>query len=283
MENRICYNIDETKPEKMEGKSMRKGVQAFTVRDFLNDREQCRESYKKIADIGYDCVQTWAPPFMPQRELKDMLKEFYLTNCSGGGDFEQMKAGGKAIAEAVAGARLFDTAYICVGTIPVEYRYTQDGVKRYAHSLNAIAAELKKEGCSLMYHHHALEFYSFGGGLHGMDILTQETDPESVLFMLDTHWLVSGGVNPATWIRKMKGRIPIIHFKDYSITVGAEKIEDVVKTFAEIGEGNIDWPPVVDACRDAGVEYVIVEQDTCKGDPFDSIRISYENMCKLGI
>ena len=53
-------------------------------------------------------------------------------------------------------------------------------MKRYAHELNGIAAKLKKEGCALIYHHHALEFFSLGGGLNGMDVLVGETDPEGV-------------------------------------------------------------------------------------------------------
>ena len=262
---------------------MRKGVQAFTVREFFKDREQCRETYRKIAKIGYDCVQTWAQPFMTVQETQDMLDEFGLINCSGGASYENLKAGGSAITEAAKNARIYKTPYLFIGTLPEEFRYTQDGVKRYAHSLNAIAAELKKEGCSLMYHHHALEFYSFGGGLTGMDILTAETDPEGIYFVLDTHWLASGGVDLIYWIRKMKGRMPIIHFKDYAITDGANKIEQVQRIFAEVGEGNINWPPIVEATRESGVEFVVVEQDICKGDPFDSIGISYKKLCELGV
>ena len=262
---------------------MKRGLQAFTVRDFFKNKEQTRETYRKIAAIGYDSVQTWAPPFMTNRELKEVLDDCGLVNCSTGAGFDELKSGGEAISKAVQTARLFNVKYISVGTLPEACRYTVDGIKRYACELNGIAAELKKEGCALIYHHHALEFYSFGGGLNGMDILVSETDPEGVHFVLDTHWLASSGVDPVHWIKKVKGRMSIIHFKDYGITEGAVKIEDVHKSFAEVGEGNINWPPIVQACRDAGVEYVIVEQDTCKGCPFDSIKISYDNLVKLGV
>ena len=262
---------------------MKKGVQAFTVRDFFGDRDQCRETYRKIADIGYDSIQLGTPRCMTVQETKDMLDEFGLFNCSTGMNYEKYLDDASVIGGAVANARIFGTKYITVGTLPEENRYTLDGIKRYAHSLNNIAAELKKEGCFLMYHHHALEFYSFGGGLNGMDILTGETDPDGVLFVLDTHWLAAGGVDLTYWIRKMKGRVPIIHFKDYGIEEGAPKIESVCKTFAEIGEGNINWPPVVDACREAGVECVIVEQDHCKRDPFESLKISFKKLVELGV
>ena len=262
---------------------MKRGLQAFTVRDFFKDKAQARETYQKIAAVGYESVQTWAPHFMTEVELKEMLDDCGLVNCSTGSDFETMKAGGAAITEAVKSAQLFNVKYISVGTLPEPYRYSLDGIKRYAHDLNGIAAELKKEGCVLLYHHHALEFYSFGGGINGMDILVNETDPEGVYFMLDTHWLAASGVDPVHWINKVRGRMSIIHFKDYGIVEGAVKIEDVQKCFAEVGEGNINWLPIIQACRDIGVEHVIVEQDTCKGCPFDSIKISYDNLIKLGV
>ncbi|MCL2421360.1 MAG: sugar phosphate isomerase/epimerase [Defluviitaleaceae bacterium] len=261
---------------------MKKGVQAFTVRDFLTTPEQCRESFGKIAEMGYDSVQAWPTGGMTAQQMQDMLAELGLENCSGGGDFKEMAAG-RGIAEAVAAARSFNTKYIGVDTLPEENRYTKDGLKRYADALNKIAAELKKEGCALLYHHHALEFYSLGDGVTGMDILTEETDPEGVYWTLDTHWLTSGGVDPVHWIKKLKGRVPIIHFKDYGIVEGAVGIEEVRKSFAEVGEGNINWPPIVAACKETGIEYVIVEQDICKGNPFDSLRTSYKNLCKFNV
>jgi len=261
---------------------MKKGVQAFTVRNFLGSPEQCRESYKKIADMGYDSVQAWAAGGMTARETQDLLTELGLINCSGGGSFEAMLKGGAAISEAVETAKIYNSKYIGVGTLPNEYRYTKDGFKRYAAGLNNIAAELKKEGCALLYHHHALEFFSFGDE-NGMDIMVRETDPNGVYWTLDTHWLVSGGVDPVQWIKNLKGRVPIIHFKDYGIAEGAVKIEDVEKCFAEVGQGNINWPPIVEAVKETGVEYVIVEQDICKGDPFDSLKISFDNLVKFGV
>ena len=263
---------------------MKKGAQVFTVRDFLKTPEQVRESYKKIADMGYDSVQGWASAGMTDQETQDMLTELGLVNCSAGGDFEGMLKGGQAIADAIKSAEIYKTKYVGVSSMSEEYRYTPDGHKRYAAALNKIGADLKKEGgCGVLYHHHAFEFFSFGDGVNGMDILTDETDPETVFWTLDTHWLASGGVDLIYWIKKMEGRVPIIHFKDYGIVKGAVKIEDVVKCFAAVGEGNINWPAVVQACHDTGIEYVIVEQDICPGDPFDCLQISYNNLVKYGV
>ena len=47
-----------------------------------------------------------------------------------------------------------------------------------------------------------------------MDIMAKESDPEYLGFELDVHWLQRGGVNPLEWIKKLEGRIKIIHIKD---------------------------------------------------------------------
>jgi sugar phosphate isomerase/epimerase len=164
-------------------------------------------------------------------------------------------------------------------------RQNLDGYKQFAADMNKIGKELQKEGCGLLYHNHPLEFYSFGGGKHGMDILFDETDPSCVFFSLDTHWLASGGVNPVDWIYKAKGRMPIIHFKDYAIGGGAQMVEGVCKLFAEVGEGNLNWEKIVKACHDTGIEHAIVEQDWYwrDGSPFKSLEISYNNMIKFNV
>lgn len=262
---------------------MKRGVQMFTVRDFLKDKNQMRESMKKIKAIGYDSIQGWAPPFMTVREYKELSDEAGLENCSSGGNYHELLTEPPAIAKAVENARILGVNLISIDTLPEAMRNHEDGFHKYAEGANKIAAELKKEGMKLLYHSHALEFLSLGGGRKGMDILMDETDPDAFHFCMDTHWLTAGGVSVVDWILKAKGRMSIVHFKDYAIGGGAEKIESVCKQFAEVGEGNIDWAKVIDACNQIDVEFAIVEQDVCPGNPFDSLSTSYKNMLKFGV
>ena len=262
---------------------MNKGATVFTVRDYANDKGQYEKTLKKIKEIGYESVQCGTPPFLGEPEHKAMLDAAGLESCSAYAGLEQMRDDPEALKKAVAAAKIYGVKYICVGTLPDEQRESIEGYKRYAADLNKLGKEMGKDGLGIMYHNHALEFYSFGGGRHGMDILFEETDPSLVFFNLDTHWLASGGVNPADWIYKAKGRLPIIHFKDYAIGGGAEMVEGVCKRFAEVGEGNLDWQSIVKACHETGVGYAVVEQDICNRCPFDSLKISYDNMVKFGV
>ena len=262
---------------------MHKGIQAYTIRDYLGDREQFETSLRKIKRIGYDSVQMGTPAYMSAEAVKSLIDDIGLKSCTAYANFETLASDPKAIKAALKEAAIYGTDLIGIGTLPESMRDSREGFERFARQMNTVAAELYKEGCKLIYHPHALEFYSLGAGRHGMDILFDETDPACVYFSLDTHWLASGGVNPVDWIYKAEGRMPLVHFKDYAIGGGAPTIEAVVKLFAEVGEGNLDWVNIIEACRKTGVQYVIVEQDICKGNPFDSLQISYDNMLRFGV
>jgi sugar phosphate isomerase/epimerase len=53
-------------------------------------------------------------------------------------------------------------------------------------------------------------------------------------------------------------------------------IRNEKQEFAEVGHGNMNWGPIIEACYETGIEYVAIEQDTCLGDPFESLKMSYE-------
>jgi len=262
---------------------MKKGVQMFTVRDYMNDRQQVERTLRTIREIGYDSIQAATPEFMTHREFKGCMERFGLGTYSANADFETMRDNPAEFAAAVEQAEIYGVSYIAIGTLPEEMRESPQGYRRFAEQAGQVGQRLLKDGIRLLYHPHALEFYSFGKGLKGMDILMDETDPKSFHFSLDTHWLACGGVDICDWLKKAKDRMELVHFKDYAIVGGANTVETVCKGFAEVGEGNIDWPKVIDTCRETGVQAVAVEQDVCPGNPFDSLRISFENMVKLGV
>ena len=263
--------------------NMRKGAQIYTVRDFIGTQEEYVASLRKIADIGYNSIQTYVWKCSDE-EHKAMLKDFGLTTESVGGDYEQLLNDPAAVKKAIEQAHFYETDLVSIGTLPVGLRESREGYLQFADGINKIGAQLKKEGLHLLYHTHALEFFSLGGGDTGWDLLFRETDPEAFWYCMDTHWIQSGGRNPVDYILKCKGRLPLVHFKDYKIIGGASYIEEVIKAFGEVGEGNLKWPAIIEACRQTEARACIVEQDNCYGkDPFDCLKTSFDNMVKFGL
>lgn len=262
---------------------MKKGVQLFTVRDHLGSSEEVYSSLKRIREMGYHAVQAYPISAVSEKKMQAMLDELGLTGCSASAELEEMAKDPGAVKRAVESAHLQRVNSIAIGTLPKEWRESAEGYHCFARQIDLVSKQLQSEGLHLLYHPHALEFFSLGKGKTGMDILTEETDPKGLFFALDTHWLAAAGVCVTDWLRRMRGRMDIVHLKDYAIVGGAEQVEDVHKRFAEVGEGNLNWPPILSVCREIGVEFAIVEQDICPGDPFESLAVSSKNLTGLGL
>jgi sugar phosphate isomerase/epimerase len=163
--------------------------------------------------------------------------------------------------------------YAAIGGLPVEYRKDGEGYRRFAKEASEVARKLKEAGIVFGYHNHSFELAKFEGKI-ALEVLFEESDPQVFTAEIDTYWIQHGGGDPAEWIRRMKGRIPVVHFKDMGISDGRQ-------VMAEVGEGNLNWDAILEACKSSGVLWYIVEQDTCQRDPFESLAISFDNLKKM--
>jgi hypothetical protein len=89
---------------------MKKGVQLYTVRDFISDRAMVAESLRKIREIGYEAIQASTPPFMTDAEMKQQMDDAGLGTFSANADFELLENDANALRAAVEQA--ISTAWI---------------------------------------------------------------------------------------------------------------------------------------------------------------------------
>lgn len=136
--------------------------------------------------------------------------------------------------------------------------------------LDAAGAKFRAAGLKLGYHNHANEFYRPGGGPTFPERVYAETSPDNVVAELDTYWVQRGGGDVVDWVRRLKGRQPFIHLKDYRVNPSGEG------TFCKIGAGTLPFDRIIAEAEAGGCEWFIVEQDSCPGDPFGSIAQSYD-------
>jgi sugar phosphate isomerase/epimerase len=227
-------------------------AQLYTVRDFAKTVPEIAMTLKKIRAIGYEAVQISGLGPISENELLAMLKGEGLTCCATHED----------------GNTILNEPQKIVDTLP--------DVKSFAARLNAAGKVLHAAGQVLCYHNHQIEFRRLGGKPI-LEILFEETDPRYLQGEPDTYWVQNGGGDPVAWCNRLKNRLPILHIKDY--TVNAENHP----TFAEIGNGNLNWKQIIPAAEAAGCKWFCIEQDTCPGDPFDSLKQSFDytkkNLC----
>ncbi len=247
------------------------GAQLYTLREFTKTPADIATTLKKVKAIGYEAVQLSALGAIDNRELKNMLDGEGLTVAATHTSYELMRDEPQAVIDE---HNLLGCKHAAIGGLPGEYR-NAEGYLKFAKAASEVARKLKEGGLTFSYHNHSFELEKFNGRT-GLAILYEESDPEVFNAEIDTYWIQHGGGDSAAWIRKMKGRAPLVHFKDM-VVFGGKPI------MAEVGEGNLNWPAIIEACKEADVQWYLVEQDTCQRDPFESMAISFRNLKAMGL
>jgi len=245
-------------------------IQLYTLRDFCKTVPDLEKTAKKVKKIGYKAVQASGLGVSPS-EAKKVFADNGLTVCATHESGDLILKSPNEACERLHQIGTTHTAY----PWPAGIDFTNKAaVQALAKGLNAAGKVFVKNGCTLSYHNHALEFVRFGKATV-LDYIYESTNPDYVKAELDTYWVQLGGGDSVAWLNKVKGRAPLLHLKDYGVT------PDQKATYMEIGRGNLDWKAILAAAKKAGTKWLIVEQDTCPGDPFDSIKISYNYLAGL--
>jgi sugar phosphate isomerase/epimerase len=250
------------------------GVQLYTLRDAMADNPV--GTLKAISSIGYshvECAGYQNGKFYGQTKenFKAILRDTNLLMPSGHtmtgnglpeGTYSMQHRWENVCEDAVyMGMKYIVCAYFFDGE-----RKTIDDYKKNAALMNRCAEKAKEYGLVFCHHNHDFEFQAIDG-IIPYDILLNETDPKLVKFELDHYWTKKAGIDSLKLMKKHPGRFPVFHIKDME--------NSPEKSFAEVGSGTIQWKKIFQAGQKAGMEYFFVEQDVCKRDPMESIRMSY--------
>ena len=253
------------------------GAQLYSIRSLTKNAESMDAALKAISEMGYTSVQlSGHNPEIDPAAIKDMLDKYGLIAPSTHVGFNELEDNFEA---AVARHKLWGVPYPGIGGMPGEFRDSAEGIREFARRANIVGKKLKDEGMTFVYHNHAFEFARFGAE-NGMDILFNElTD---VQFELDVFWVQTGGGNPVDWIRKVAGRMDVVHFKEM-VGCAPDPVTHSMSKMAPVGEGNFDWQKIMQACDETGVKYAFIEQDNAVDtDPLCCMKTSINNLTRLG-
>lgn len=248
-------------------------AQLYTLRDSLKTPADIATTFKALSDIGYGAVQVSGVGEIADAELKKLLDDNGL-NCVA--THISMPDLRERFDQVVEQHKTLDCDYTAIGALPAEDRKDADSFARAGKELSEFAAKLSEQGITLGYHNHSFEFVRFGDTT-GLDLVLGDDKNNPLQAEIDTYWVQHGGGDPAAWILKYSGRIDVVHFKDLVMT------PDITQVFAEVGEGNLNWARIIEACKKAGTKYYAVEQDICQRPPLESLKISLENLKKMGL
>jgi sugar phosphate isomerase/epimerase len=241
-------------------------AQLYTLRDHCQTAEALASTARKVRDIGYTAVQLSGIGPIPDAEVVAIMKGEGLHVCATHEPSQQILDEPEKAVEHMQRLGCTLTAY----PYPVGVDFTSaEQVKTLARKLDAAGAVFRKAGMTLGYHNHAIEFVKFEGA-PVLEYIYANTSPENLVAEIDTFWIHYGGGDVVEWVKKLAGRQPFIHLKDYGFTPENKHI------WCEIGAGNLPFDRIIAEAEAGGCEWFIVEQDTCPGDPFASLKQSFD-------
>lgn len=275
------------------------GVQMMMVKEAVA-QEGMFAVLEKLAALDIRCVEVSQIP-MDEKNTDDLAKAVAELGFEVGALSVALhpKPGIDSLSgefdKVVADCKRLGVRFVRIGMMPFEAMVSKEATESWAKELNPYAVKLKAEGITLCYHNHHADLIQFGG--ERIFDIVRRVAPD-VLFEVDLHWVQRGGMAPLDMLEEYTGVCKLIHVKDYRVSAlpqeaidlfnagnfaeGYDKFVNIIQ-FAEVGQGNMNWPKLLPAADAAGAEYFFIEQDMTYGrDPFDCIKDSREYLKSIG-
>ncbi|QGQ98748.1 sugar phosphate isomerase/epimerase [Paenibacillus psychroresistens] len=242
---------------------MEVGLQLYTLRDQM--AIDLEGTLRHVAALGYSGVEFAGYFGRSAQEIRSLLDELNLKAIGS-------HIGLTNISENLQGEidfiKTIGGSYFTCPSVPEEDRKDAAGWQSLYAIFQKTGEEVGKQGLQFCYHNHAFEFDIQVGDEFAFDALYQTTTTEAVKVELDVCWVQFAKQDVLTYIEKYKGRIPLLHLKDFT-----RDEQGQLKTL-ELGQGEVQLDQVIDASVKAGVKWLIVEQDSCQNPPLESIANS---------
>ena len=234
---------------------MELGIQVSSLKPLLNTPEQVDQVFARMAQMGCRWVQLqWIDPAVSPEDIAAALNRHGLRSVSVQDFCTSIR---ETLEYYVNLNQRTGGRWLCVSRIPEEYKSPQ-GLAAFAREMEALNEKISPLGQQVCFHPVSADFQAVPG-LDAVEVLLKKL-PWMPL-CLDLYHLNRCCGDMPGYIRRHAGRICMVHFKDSRDG-----------RLVPAGQGDTPWEGVAHACRDAGVEYAFVEQETWDGDPFQCLQ-----------
>lgn len=247
-------------------------IQLYTVRDQI--KEDLRGTIKKIADLGFNNVETafW-PEGVSLEHAAAVLKEFKL-NVSSCHIELPIGAYQKTF---LATAKAFNCKNMIWHGWPEDKRYSSlEGTKELVKIYNDANKFAKANGLKFGLHNHWWEFRNKVSDKYVYEILLEGLDKD-IFFEIDTYWVKVAGHDPAKIIQQFGDRVKMMHVKDGPALFNDKLAIDNPDPMTPVGQGTQNFPAIFKAAS-SKCEWLVIEMDKTTIDVFDALKQSVDFM-----
>jgi len=225
-------------------------------------RDECARdlegTLRAVSGLGYEGVEFFDLHGHDARRVRGWLDEHGLAAAGRHASFEAIETALPALA---AECEALGTSRVVLGWIdPATLVDAQAIVDR----LGRAAEEAATLGVELGFHNHDAEVRPLDDGRTFLDRLLDT----AVFLELDLGWAWWAGVDPIELLERTRGRVPLVHVKDFR--------NPGVRAFCPVGDGGVGYERVAPAAVEAGVEWLLVEQDEADGSTLEAARRSLD-------
>ena len=255
----------------------------FTKPSDITYKNDIQTILNRVRKTGYEGIEMGTPEGFTNEEYRAAADEAGIKVLTAG-RLEYSVLMGNDYSAKIRECRVLGAPHVMVPNMDRLVLGNPDELKKFIRSLNRAGKAFRDEGLRLSYHNHAVDFTKINGRTIFEQII-EGTDPDNVFIEPDTFWIQAGGGHVITWLKRLKGRIFVVHFKDYAIDQYSDHtfLECTHRLFAEVGEGNLNWPGIIKECLEQKIEWCSVEQDLTQRPAYESIAISYKNLKAFGV
>lgn len=252
-------------------------LQVWTVREQFDADPEA--TLRRIAELGYPAVELvfGRTGGLSHRRQKEICEEAGLRVAAMHCFLNEIE---DELDGLVCAATELDTENVVCAWMDPSHRASADSYRAAADLLGFAGSRLRAHGRQLAYHHHDFELADVEGR-RGIDYLW-DVDSTLLKAEVDTYWVDIAELDVVTYLQSLGDRLALLHCKD-RMPEGEEPLsepgEGLARFNREVGEGTLDFPPILSAAAHA--QWLITEQDFTVGDPFTAAAISLRNLRRM--
>jgi sugar phosphate isomerase/epimerase len=234
------------------------GLQLYSLRNQFQTNVPA--TLNLVKNFGVCSVELAGTYNRSPEEFRTDLAARGLNAISGHFAFERFRDDPEGV---VREAKILGLKYAGCAWIPHTGVFDEKSARVAAAVFNHAGQVLAKNGLKFFYHTHGYEFQPFQDGTL-FDVFVRDTNPKFVNFEMDVFWVVQPGQNPVKLLETYGSRWCLMHVKgmrDNTPTGLLTGSSDVTNDVA-VGTGKINYLPILDAGKKAGVKFFFIEDES---------------------
>ena len=236
-------------------------LQLYSFRDAFK-KDGVPATLAKVKGMGFTHVELAGTYGLTREQFKAELGKAGLTPISMHTDIKVL-ADPAASAKVLDDAKFFGLSYVGNAWFPHEGTFDEADAKAAIAAFNAAGKNVAAAGMQFFYHPHGFEFAPGTATRTLFDMVLAQTDPKTVKFELDIFWAHHGSADPVALLKAHPDRFVLTHMKD--MKPGTKKDwtgHAPDDTSVALGTGEVNVKGVVEAARNTGVQWHIIEEES---------------------